>query len=446
MPLPDERLERIMFVTRRFGELRGLVSACAGAFLVLGVVVWSLLPADGRNVFQNVAFFAGMGTMWAMGAIEAYYDRWYGQAPLLPSSPGPDPRPVKPDTIGALIVQSALMIDMVRGFIYPGGGSVAAAAIVGYSLWVMARDWRYRPYYVLGLAAGAAGLVITWAVPLGLRVDGYRNAAVAVPFVLNYALIGIALVVTGLLDHRLLARAMRPAAGISEASARVPDTAASRVRALLAGTSLLVVLAYIAIGGWPEQFRWLHSALYITLGAVFLTFQVRALRKLKGQVKRAEAERARMREERLALKVAAMRGGSPERLEIEPLLTPPAPPPFDPAGHVILPIAMAAGALADVMLPGSGAPSLLALALAMSHLRIALRDWPSRRYYLLGAVAGSISSVHFMFVTPQQILDWTVWFLILTCSAMLVEGLLDLRLARDGGEAHFSKGHHADAI
>ena len=99
---------------------------------------------------------------------------------------------------------------MVKGFVYPGGGSVAAATLTGYSLWVLLRDWRYRPHYVVGLAAGVAGMVITWAVPLGLRVDGYRDAAVAVPYVLNYALIGIALVVTGLLDHRLLARAMQP--------------------------------------------------------------------------------------------------------------------------------------------------------------------------------------------------------------------------------------------
>ena len=88
MPLPDDRLERIMFVTLRFGELRGLVCASAGAFLILGVVVWSLLPADTRNVFQNVAFFAAIGTMLATSAAESYYDRWYGQAPLLPPSAG----------------------------------------------------------------------------------------------------------------------------------------------------------------------------------------------------------------------------------------------------------------------------------------------------------------------------------------------------------------------
>jgi len=65
MPLPDDRLERILFVTLRFGELRGLVCACSGAFLIVGVAVWSLLPTDTRNVFQNVAFFAAIGTMLA---------------------------------------------------------------------------------------------------------------------------------------------------------------------------------------------------------------------------------------------------------------------------------------------------------------------------------------------------------------------------------------------
>ena len=51
-----------------------------------------------------------------------------------------------------------------------------------------------------------------------------------------------------------------------------------------------------------------------------------------------------------------------------------------------------------------------------------------------------------MFCLEQQVLDWTVWFLILTSSAMLVEGLLDLRLVARDGEQHFSKEHHADAI
>lgn len=50
-----------------------------------------------------------------------------------------------------------------------------------------------------------------------------------------------------------------------------------------------------------------------------------------------------------------------------------------------------------------------------------------------------------MFVPQQQALDWSIWFLILVCAAMLVEGLLDYRLTRPPG-TDFSREHHADAI
>lgn len=445
MPLPDERLERIVFVTERFGELRGLVCASTGAFLILGVITWTLLPGEIRNVFQNVAFLAGMATIWSMGGIEAYYERWYGRAPMRASSHPGDPRPVMPDTVGAQTMQLAIMCDLLRGFMYPGGGSIAAAGLVGYSIWVMVRDWRYRSHYVVALAAGIAGIVVTWSVPLGFRVNGHSDAAIAVPYVVNYALIGMALVFVGVLDHRLLAQAMRPALEVSSTVQTVPDCVASRVRAIMSGTSLLAVLAFLAIAGWPTEFHWLYWVLYMTLVSLGLAIQMYGHKDVRARIRRAEEERARLRQERLALKVAALRGEVTEDSAVEPL-PPPSPPPFDAAGHMILPIAMAAGALSDVLLRGAGLPSLLALALGLSHLRIALRDWPSRQYYLLGAVAASSSAIHFIFVTPPQILDWAVWFVILTSSAMLVEGLLDLRLARTARPDNFSRERHADAI
>ena len=445
MRLPDERLARIVFVTERYGELRGLVSASTGAFLILGVITWTMLPGDVRNVFQNIAFFAGMGTLWAMGGVEAYYERWYGRAPLRASSDPRDPRPVVPDTVGAQAMMLAILLDMFKGFIYPGGGSIAAAGLVAYSTWVIARDWRYRAHYAVAFAAGTAGLLVTWAVPLGFRVNSYGDAAVAVPYVVSYALIGLALVFVGVLDHRLLARAMRPVNQTRPAST-VPDEVASRLRAILSSTSLLVVLAYLAIGGWPAESQWLYWGLYMTLMAVGLTIQIRGNRDIQARIRRAEAERTRLREERLARKVASLRGEVTETPGIEPLSASLSPPQFDAGGHMILPIAMAAGALADVLLRGAGMPSLLATALALSHLRIAVRDWPSRQYYLLGTTAAAVSAIHFMFVTPQQILDWTVWFLILICAAMLIEGLLDLRIARIARLDNLSKEHHADAI
>jgi hypothetical protein len=444
MPLPSERLARIVFVTRRFGDLRGLMSVTLGAGLILGVLSWSLLPEEFRSPFQNIAFPAAVGMMVMMWGIEGYYARWFGRVPLMSSRSAPaDSKPMKPDTIGALLVQMALMLDALKGIAYPGGVSLAAAMVAGYSLWVLVRDWRYRPYYVIGVAAGVAGIIITWAVPFGLRIGGRLEPAAAGPYVLTYALTGIALVAVGLLDHRLLAAAMC-AGRVKTTSVTTPDATTSQLRAVLAGTCLIVVLAYIAILGWPGEALFVHTAIYLTLLGVMMLAQQRAMKRLRAEQRRAQVEQMPACEEPMAGKVAAMRGDV-RVTEIEP--TPGMGPvaPFDLAGHLLLPIAMAGGALLDITLRGSGVPSLLATALAASHLRIALRDWPSRRHYLLGTLAASISAAHFMFVPQDQALDWTLWFVILVCAAMLVEGLLDYRLSRTNGP-DFSKERHADAI
>jgi len=334
----------------------------------------------------------------------------------------------------------ALCADMTKGFVYPGGPSLAAAVLAGYSLWILVRDGRHRSHYVIGLAAGLVGMAATWATPVTLRIGGPLDPAVAGPYVLTYAVIAIALVAVGLLDHRLLATAMCPGRP-GRASVTTPDAATSQLRAVMAGACLTVVLAYIAILGWPSQALFIYWAIYLTLLGVMMLAQQRALKRL-----RAEQRRARMQalEERLTAKVAALRGEM-RTIEIEPSADVRPVPSFDLAGHLLLPIVIACGALVDITLRGSGVPSLLAMALAASHLRIALRDWPSRRHYLIGTLAASISAIHFMFVPQHQALDWTLWFLILVCSAMLVEGLLDLRLTRQTDDT-FSRKRHADAI
>jgi len=95
-------------------------------------------------------------------------------------------------------------------------------------------------------------------VPLGFRIDGYRDAAVSVPYVLNYALIGVALVLTGLLDQCLLARAMRPAEAGTATSVTVPDTRVSLLRAIVSGVCLVVIITYIVIAGWPKEFLFVY--------------------------------------------------------------------------------------------------------------------------------------------------------------------------------------------
>jgi hypothetical protein len=434
-------LERIVFVTRRFGELQGLQSVALGAVLIAGVLSWSLLPEGSRDPFQQIAFPALMCTGFAFW-IALYYRRWFGRVPPLASGSGA----ASVDACEILYVSPlplGLAADMVKGLMYPGGPSLAAAGLAVYSLWILVRDGAHRPHYVIGLAAGVVGIMVTWAAPFSFRVGRSLDPAVAVPYVVTYAVMGAALVVVGLLDHRLLAAAMgQGQARIAGAS--TPDPVASRLRAVLAATCLVAILGYIAFVGWPVSSQFIYWAIYFALLAVMIVGQRRALNKLRVERRRSVAGRERAREDRLAAKVSALRG-EVASVEIEPPSTMRPVPPFDLAGHLLLPIAMACGALLDITLRGSGVPSLLALALAASHLRIALRDWPSRKHYLLGTLAASISAVHFMFVPQHQALDWTLWFLILVCAAMLVEGLLDYRLTRFTGP-DFSRERHADAI
>src|SRR5687768_12307151 len=193
MPLPSERLERIVFVTRRFGELQGLQSVTLGSVLIAGVLSWSLLPEGIRDPFQQIAFPAIMMCTGFVFWIALYYRRWFGRVPPLASRSGAasvDAREilyVSPLPLG-------LGADMVKGFMYPGGPSLAAAGLAVYSLWILVRDGAHRPHYVIGLAAGIGGIIVTWAAPFSFRVGRSLDPAVAIPYVLTYAVMGVALV------------------------------------------------------------------------------------------------------------------------------------------------------------------------------------------------------------------------------------------------------------
>jgi hypothetical protein len=88
---------------------------------------------------------------------------------------------------------------------------------------------------------------------------------------------------------------------------------------------------------------------------------------------------------------------------------------------------------------------MLALSLAASHFWIAVRDWPRRTHYLLGSAVAAISAVHYIFLGPAQQLEWFVWFLLLVSSAMVVEGLFDLRLHRQNSPGS-SETSYVDAF
>ena len=427
----EQDLARIAFVTRRFGELQGLRLACLGTMLLAGAVTGTLLPKGYSEPLFYIVLPA-QNAMFALNVVlNGYYERCFGRVPSNGRAPHSVSRPQWDHGGGIFVVWLAMSIDLLKSMFYPGGVSLAAVALASLSAWIVWRDWPHRMHHVLGVAAGVIGLVISSSLSVSSRTLGEEmDPGVAALYAITYAIVGLGLLAVGLLDHRLLAQAMTRNATCRPS---MPDRSASRLRASVSATCLLITASYLLFSGWPADALGMYMSLYLGLSVVMIGLgagylAVIAIRDYRS----AERNRIALTEARLLAQMASIRSQKP-RPEIEVPAQILDVPPFDLLGHFVLPVAIACGALVDTTTRGAGFPSLLALAFAASHLRIALRDWPTRRYYLLGAVAGSISAVHFMFVSQSQVLDWTVWFLILTCSAMLVEGLLDYRLATKSG-------------
>jgi hypothetical protein len=458
--LPDARMERIAFVTRRFAGLQGLRSVLLGVLLLALVLTASLLPLDSFNPFSHLG---SVFAPWIAGnfiLLEAFYNRRFGRVPLVSwsrfalfySVPAPDAastslqrgRPgralVRPEAWGPFGVMVALAIESMKSVYYPGGLSLAALALAAHSTWVLVRDRRFRPYHLVGVAAGAIGMGLTAATPMTVRLHTPVPADIAAAYGQTYALVALALIVVGLLDHRLLWQGMSRSDAPETDS---PDRDLSVIRIVLSATCLSVIVGYLAIAGWPADPLYLYMALVLGLTAVMIVAARRRFARIRLEAQIAADARHRIRSERLEAKVAALRG------EVRPVVQDPpgeiAPlSRFDTLGYLVLPIAIACGALADIALRGAGFPSLFAAAIGASHLRIVWRDWPSRPHYLLGALAASISAVHFAFVPAGRTFDWFVSFLMLTSVASLVEGLRDLRLS---AEADLRRGKdHADTV
>ena len=244
----------------------------------------------------------------------------------------------------------------------------------------------------------------------------------------------MALVVIGLLDHRLLVQAMWRAPS-SDAVARLPPQRLAITRIVLAGSVAATGLVHFVARAWPSHDSIMMGMFFTSLSLLFVAAlwhdQSAFMRTLTYGERERQAER-----------LARIEGREPQRMESAPMSE--IPPP-DLWGHFVLPVAIACGALADVMLRASGRPSFLALAIMASHLRIAIRDWPDRRHYLLGAMAAAVGAVQHVFIAHTSRLDWALSFLLLVSLAMLIEGLLDRRL-----ESHerrqFSDDRHANTI
>jgi hypothetical protein len=424
-PGDSDRLRRIAFVSRRFADLQGLRPAALGAGLIGFSVLWSL-AAPINNGYLAIFFGAQLAMLVALRPLDRFYQKAFGRVTTAKTS---DPILgqslwVVPGGLASTTVLMALSGDALLQVAFKPAISLAAVALTAYSLMILLRDGVLRAHYLVGVAAGLYALLLSTAPEVGQfesRVCG---------------VVGLALFALGLLDHRLLAVSLCQPREIEDASL-VPPVPFVRLRITAAATCFAVLVGYVAWFGSPR------SALGITLAVQIAFFAALIISLLESPIdfwrrSRPYSELTRAREQRLLARVC----GDDQPLQSIHSTVPPA---LDVPGHVLMPLLIGCGAIADVTAGMVGMPSMLALSLAASHLWIAVRDWPRRTHYLLGSAVAAISAVHYMFLGPAQRLEWFVWFLILVSTAMVVEGLLDLRLHRQNSP-EVSEVPHVDTL
>ena len=427
-------LRRIAFVTRRFGDLQGLRTVAYGAALLVGTTMHGQFPRDYPDPALSIVIFASLVGSAARVTLDRYYRRTFGNLAVGPSAAWRTPQPGTHFAHLPYLVVSGLMVDVIFASIFDVRIGIGGVFLFGLCLRTMIRDWPLRPHYAIGVAAGVGAVIVVALAPPRATSNLLLDPAIGQYFAAACGLVGMALVVIGLLDHRILVQAMWRVPSADAVDRRPPERLAT-TRMMLAGAVAATLLVHFGVLGWPSHAAivmgmfWV-SVLLLTIASAWpdLTYGLRAFK-----------NEARAREAAL---LARVQNRELLRVVETPMSEIPRP---DFWGHLALPVAIACGAFADIALRGSGLPSFLAIAVAASHLRIAIRDWPTRKHYLLGAAAATVGAVQHVFIATVSPLDWAVSFLMLLSTAMLIEGLLDRRLESHPRQ-HFSDDRHANTI
>jgi hypothetical protein len=184
--MDETELTRIRLVTRRFHELKGLFSALIGCTLVAAAGLAMLTPprSDAWLLLPVVVGFVAYAGHWLE---KLYYPARFGR--VLQDDEHKKWRWFMTGGISLLMmVDRKLLGGGVPGFV--------PLLLAADSMWIVVRDWPFRTHHVVVVAAGVtSSLLYTWAGP----------ATESDWMIASGLLFGIAFIVTGFADHRLLA-------------------------------------------------------------------------------------------------------------------------------------------------------------------------------------------------------------------------------------------------
>ena len=371
-PIAD--IARVAFVTRRFHELRGLITASFGGALI--VAAWMVHAAGAASSFgsgpMQALIFANCVYVMALIVLDRSYRETYGDVVATAGQKFAS-------GLMPIVVMSGALCDMFQQSVSGQGASISAAMFTSYAVWIALRDWRWRVHYLAAAAAGAAAAFLTAAVPGPFGRWGEMDAARADAYLVAHTLIALAMVAVGLFDHRLLAQSLRsPAPESTDAPRRSRGVAPRLVTtAFVFGAASGVFLYWGAT--WPGQ-----ALPAVLMLALILTQAVTALH---------EAVRA---------------GGELSRGDRVSL----------PAGQVLqlkadALVLLFLVAVAAVVEGAVGVRGLFAVTLSLSIAWIAIRDWPHRKRYLVAAAGAAALALLTRNTDPSRA------FAMLVCAASL---------------------------
>lgn len=396
-----EDIPRIAFVTQRFHELQGLTLVVLGAGLILTPVMahamylsnfYVTTPLQAVN-FANVLFaptFALMPRLYRQTFGDVLGTAWQRMAGGMP--------------IFLWAMGSLADIQVQAGRPTP---SFAALAVAAYSIWIVAKDWPWRIHHLVPAAAGVTAAVITAGAPplvdrLG-PVDPMRSEA----YLLSFTILGLGLVTAGLFDHWLLASSLKPrSTPVSGAARALARTESGGFRAAVAALACLA--AGTVLWGVAPKFVPVALPLAIMLGFVASQMALALFQISKAVIRGTPAAAA------------------------PPVVTVQAGP-----DSLVWMFAMALAAALETLI-GPGGVALLAVTMGGASVWVAIRDWPYRGHYLIGALASVVAVLAAARVDPARSLTIVVFA---TSAALTLEGLLDhfvaMRYRRlDGASDH----------
>jgi hypothetical protein len=378
---------RIRFVTRRFHELQGYRAALLGGCLLAGVGLADHIAEGASAQLAQIVAFGCIALASASDAIARYYRARFGDVHI-------------PGRQAALSLSVAPHLGLAFDclFLVTGraGPSLAAVLLAASSLVILIRDWPWRVHHTIGVVAGVVAALGSGSVLPVVPLDGgFLDPRRTEAFIGAYFLVGLSLLVTGCLDHRLLIKTL-PGAKLDERAEdtirtdrRPRDGVTHGIARAAIATPLLAAFGILTLSAlWPPPALLLFSGLLVFAIALGVHLGSTSTR-MRGNLSEAGT---------------ASIGGQTR------------------VCMAIIGVAI----VADMLLAQRGWPSAAALAIASWSAWIVVRDWPYRIHYLGSVGAGLVAAVLHIGVrsaAAQQ--QWWSTFLLLMSVALFVEGLLD---------------------